>query len=82
MKNISIAKTADLLYSEFGTMILAEADSIAISSFLYNKGYRETSEVAREIFEEVTNAWVNSRTESEFLDMLKELKKKYTEDKE
>lgn len=44
---------------------------------LYNAGYRKASEVAREIFAEVANAWANSWTESEFLAMLKKLKKKY-----
>ena len=46
----------------------------------YNAGYRKASEVAREIIQEVRNAWANSWTESEFLEMLKEiaeLKKKY-----
>lgn len=46
-----------------------------------NKGYCKADEVAREIFEDVKNAWANSWTESEFLEMLKKLKKKYTEDR-
>ena len=47
--------------------------------FKDNAGYRKSTDVAREIFAEVKNAWANSWTESEFLEMLKELKKKYTE---
>ena len=34
-------------------------------------------EAAREILKEVRDAWANSWTESEFLEMLNELKKKY-----
>lgn len=44
---------------------------------LYNAGYRKKDEVAKRIIQEVRNAWANSWTESEFLEMLKEILKKY-----
>ena len=44
---------------------------------IYNAGYRRQDEVAREIFKRVKNAWAEARTESEFLEMLKNLQEEY-----
>lgn len=50
-----------------------------MASDLYDKGYRERSEVAREIFEDFTKHKVC--TNEEDFRVLAQLKKKYTEDK-
>lgn len=46
---------------------------------LYAKGYRKASEIARNIIRDVRDAWATSFTESEFLEMLKDIEKKYEE---
>lgn len=58
---------------------VTKVDAKTTAEGLYNAGYRKASEVAKEIFADVTNAWAEAWTESEFLEMLKELKKKYAE---
>lgn len=57
---------------------LPERENVFYAKYLIEKkGYRKASEVAREVIQEVRNAWANSWTESEFLELLKDIEKKY-----
>lgn len=62
-----------------------------LSENLYNEGYRKSTDLAREIFEEIENAHdecihidpttnIGYLLKTKFLNKLAELKKKYTED--
>jgi hypothetical protein len=66
--------TTDWLTKRISKEQLAKEKAEAVAE--YDRQLK--AEVAREIFVEVIDAWANSFTESEFLEMLKELKKKFT----
>ena len=51
--NKQIEEMAKVIYDEFGTMVVAEADATAISVHLTRNGYCKASDVASEIFAEI-----------------------------
>lgn len=51
--NEQIEEMAKAIYDEFGTMVVAEADAIAIAVHLTRNDYRKASDVAKEILEKL-----------------------------
>ena len=89
-RNEQIEDMAKVIYDEFGTMVVAEADAIAIAAHLTRNNYRKASEVIEEVRKslpsnrEFNNSEIAMGYEWALADVRKtmaELKKKYTEER-
>ena len=67
------------LTNDILSLFRSESMSKAMASLLYDKGYRRASDIAREIFEEIENAWRGAEYYEDLAIAFAEIKKKYTE---